>query len=59
MIMQVTVSSANDGLKLKSSLVKNATDVLRFLTGGFTGILILVSFPIKSKLKHAVSRSMV
>ena len=43
--MQVAVSSVNWGLNLNPSPVKNATDLLRSLTGRFTKILVLMRFP--------------
>src|SRR5437016_11143165 len=43
-IMQVAVSSVNWGLNVKPSLVKNSTDLLRFLTGRFTKILVAMFF---------------
>jgi hypothetical protein len=40
--IQVEVSFVNWGLKLKPSVVKNSTDLLRFFTGRFTKILLAI-----------------
>gem|GEM_PF-4027601 len=50
-IMHVAVSSANSGLNLKPSLVKNSTDLLRFLTDKFTKICVAMASPFGNQLR--------